>query len=179
MRLVSIIISLCLCAFLVGLGTAIAGDPTPPVAKKIPTNLEKHGDVRVDNYYWLNQRENPEVISYLEAENTYTESVMAHTKDLEEILFQEIKGRIKQTDQSVPYKEDDYYYYTRYEDGKEYPFYCRKKGSLDGEEQLMVDVNALAEGHEYCAVRGRRISSEQDLLVYPKRDRLLQELVDT
>jgi oligopeptidase B len=145
---------------------AIAGDTDPPVAKLVPVELEEHGDVRVDNYYWLNERDNPDVIDYLTAENAYTDAVMAHTKNLEEDLFKEIKGRIKQNDESVPYKLDDYYYYSRYEEGKEYPFYCRKKGSLEANEQIMLDVNAMAEGHEFCSVRGRRVSSGQDLLAY-------------
>ena len=116
----------------------------PPRAKVVPKKLEIHGDVRIDNYYWLNERDNPEVIAYLEAENEYTDAVMAHTKDLENLLFEEIKGRIKQTDKTVPYKLDDYYYYTRSEDGKEYRIHCRKKGSLDGEEEIMLDVNVMA-----------------------------------
>jgi oligopeptidase B len=138
----------------------------PPVAKIVPKNLEIHGDVRVDDYYWLNDRENPEVIAYLKAENEYTDAMTAHSKELENLLFEEIKGRIKQTDESVPYKLDDYFYYTRYEDGKEYPIYCRKKGSLEGEEEIMLDVNVMAEGHEYFMVRGRRISSGQNILAY-------------
>jgi oligopeptidase B len=162
----SVILTAVVCALLAGVNISSAGDVDPPVAKVAPVELEKHGDVRVDYYYWLKERDNPEVIDYLNAENAYTDAVMAHTKELEEALFKEIKGRIKQNDESVPYKLDDYYYYSRYEDGKEYPFYCRKKGSLDAEEQIMLDVNAMAEGHEFCSVRGRKISSGQDLLAY-------------
>ena len=114
--------------------------------KKIPTKLEKHGHVRVDDYYWLRERENPEVIKYLNDENERAAREMAHTHDFEEKLFEEIKGRFKQTDMSVPYKRDDYYYYTRYEHGKEYPIYARKRGSLDQPEEIMLDGNALAEG---------------------------------
>jgi oligopeptidase B len=109
---------------------------TPPVAKIVPANLEKHGQVRTDNYYWLNERENPEVVAYLEAENAYTEAVMAHTQDLQNALFEEIKGRIKQRDMSVPYRMDGFFYYTRYEEGKEYPIHCRKKGTLEADEEL-------------------------------------------
>ncbi|MEE9271224.1 MAG: S9 family peptidase [Candidatus Krumholzibacteria bacterium] len=136
------------------------------MARIVPKKLEKHGHVRVDNYYWLNERENPEVIAYLKAENEYTKAMMAHTEKLQEKLFEEIKGRIKQTDESVPYKLDDYFYYTRYEDGKEYPIYCRKKGTLEGSEEIMLDVNVLAEGHEYFAVRRRTVSFGQDILAY-------------
>ncbi|MFQ5511002.1 MAG: S9 family peptidase [Candidatus Krumholzibacteriia bacterium] len=138
----------------------------PPMARVIPKKLEKHGHVRVDNYYWLNERENPEVIAYLKTENDYTSAMMAGTEELQERLFEEIKGRIKQTDESVPYKLDDYFYYTRYEDGKEYPIYCRKKGTMNGNEEIMLDVNAMAQGHEYFAVRGRRVSFDQDILAY-------------
>src|SRR3970040_104195 len=102
--------------------------------RKIPRRLEKHGHIRVDDYYWLRERDNPDVIRYLNEENEYAAKEMAHTRAFEEKLFEEIKGRIKQTDMSVPYKRDDYYYYTRFEEGKEYPIYCRKPGSLDGAE---------------------------------------------
>jgi len=137
-----------------------------PVAAVKPFELEKHGDVRLDNYYWLRERDNPEVIDYLESENEYTSHMMAHTEALQEQLFEEIKGRIQQDDQSVPYKLDDFVYYTRYEEGKDYPVYCRKPGSLDADEEIMLDVNEMAVGHEYYAVSGRQISSGQDLLAY-------------
>jgi oligopeptidase B len=138
----------------------------PPVAKKAPKELRKHGHVRVDNYYWLNDRDNPDVIAYLEAENEYSDAAMAHIKDFENKLFEEIIGRIKQTDMSVPYKFDDYFYYTRYEEGREYPVYCRKRGSMQGEEEVMLDVNALAEGHEFFMVRSTEVSYGQDILAY-------------
>ena len=140
--------------------------PIPPEAEVAPKELEKHGHVRVDNYFWLNQRENPDVIAYLEAENAYTEAVMGHTKDLQEKLFEEIKGRIKQTDLSVPFKQDDYFYYTRTVDGKEYPIYARKSESLDGEEEILLDVNKLAEGHGFTSVPWPDISQGQDLMAY-------------
>jgi len=143
------------------------GAAQPPMARIVPVKLEKHGHIRVDNYYWLRERDNPEVIEYLEAENEYTENVMAHTHDLQEVLFEEIKGRIKQTDMSVPYKMDDFYYYTRYEGDREYPIYCRKKGSLDGTEEILIDVNTIAEGYEYFHVGQRAISFDHDLLAYP------------
>ncbi|MEE8075813.1 MAG: S9 family peptidase [Candidatus Binatia bacterium] len=136
------------------------------MVKIVPKRLEKDGHVRVDNYYWLKERENPEVIDFLKKENEYTKAVMAHTAALEKTVFQEIKGRIKQTDLSVPYKLDDYFYYTRYEDGKEYPIYCRKKGSLDGPEEIMLDANTLAEGHEFLSVDTRAVSFGQDILAY-------------
>jgi oligopeptidase B len=134
--------------------------------KKIPTTLEKHGHTRVDNYYWLRGRENPEVIKHLNEENEYAAKEMAHTRSFEEKLFEEIKGRFKQTDMSVPYKRDDYFYYTRYEDGKEYPIYARKRGSLDQPEEIMLDANALAAGHEFFSIGGWTVSSGQDFLAY-------------
>ena len=124
---------------------------TPPVARVIPEQLETHGHTRIDNYYWLNQRDNPAVIEYLEEENAYTGALMAHTEDLQAELFDEIKGRIKQTDLSVPVKEGDFFYYSRTEDGRDYPIHARKRGSLDADEEIILDVNAYAEGHDYYA----------------------------
>ncbi|MGB0910783.1 MAG: S9 family peptidase, partial [Nitrospirales bacterium] len=138
----------------------------PPKAKKIPFVMEAHGEQRTDEYYWLRERENPEVIKYLTAENAYADNVMAHTKPLEETLFQEIKGRIKQTDLSVPFKLGDYYYYVRYETDREYGIYCRKYQSVEGSEEIMLDGNLLAEGSEYFSLGNWMISSDQDLLAY-------------
>ncbi len=136
------------------------------MVKKIPTKLEKHGHVRVDNYYWLRERENPEVIKHLTEENDYAAKEMAHTRALEERLFAEIKGRFKQTDMSVPYKREDYFYYTRYEEGKEYPVYARKRDSLDAPEEIMLNANTLAEGHEFFSIGGSAVSAGQDILAY-------------
>ena len=111
------------------------------MAKKLPFRLEKHGNIRVDDYYWLRERDNPAVIAYLDEENQRTAREMAHTQAFEEKLFEEITGRIKQTDMSVPYRRDDYFYYTRYEAGKEYPIYARKRGSLEAPEEVMLDGN--------------------------------------
>lgn len=138
----------------------------PPVAKVIPKTIEQHSHIRVDNYFWLNERDNPDVLEYLSAENHYADAVMAHQKGLEESLFEEIKGRFKQTDLSVPYKLDDYFYYTRFEEGKEYPIYCRKHETLAAAEEIMLEVNELAKGHEYFAIGGLSISFQQDLLAY-------------
>ncbi len=139
---------------------------TPPMAQRRPHRLEMHGDVRVDDYFWLRERENPEVIAYLEAENAWTQAVMAHTEGLQVQLFEEIKARIKQDDSSVPYLLDGYWYYTRYEDGKEYPIYCRKRGSLDAEEEIILDVNPLAEGHGFYAASGRQVSVNGEILAF-------------
>lgn len=152
-------------------GCASGPDPVvdaPPVAERHDKTLVMHGHERVDPYYWLNERENPEVIAYLEAENAYTEAKTAHLDGLQQELFEEIKGRIKQDDSSVPYFNDGYWYYTRFEEGKDYPFYCRKQGSLDAPEQVMLDVNAMAEeaGTEYFQVSGRAVSLDGDKLAY-------------
>ncbi len=138
----------------------------PPVAKIEAKELEIHGDVRVDNYYWLKERENPEVIAYLTAENDYTAKMMANTEDFQEKLFEEIKGRIKQTDESVPYFKNGYWYYSRFEEGKEYAIYCRKAGTLEAEEEIMVDSNMLAEGHPFFSIRGLNVSTDNKLLAY-------------
>ncbi|MDP4207805.1 MAG: S9 family peptidase [Bacteroidota bacterium] len=138
----------------------------PPVAKKIKKELIAHNDVRIDEYYWLNQREDPEVISYLNAENAYTEAELADIKDLRENLFNEMIARIKQTDESVPYKIRGYYYYSRFEEGKEYPIFCRKNGDLSAPEEILIDVNELAKGHSYCHVGGLNISPDNNLLTY-------------
>jgi oligopeptidase B len=136
------------------------------MVKEIPTRIEKHGHVRIDDYYWLRERENPEVIAYLNAENEYAEKEMAHAPLSEDKLFNEIKARFKQTDMSVPYQRDGYFYYTRYEEAREYPIFARKRGSLDEGEEIMLDANILAEGHEFFAIGGLAVSTERDLLAY-------------
>lgn len=138
----------------------------PPVAKKIPKELIIHNQTRVDNYFWLNDRENPEVIAYLNAENDYTKSILKPTEELQKNLFEEMKGRIKETDESVPYLDNGYFYYTRFEEGKEYPIYCRKKGTLEADEEIMLDVNKMAEGYDYFQVSGLGVSPDNNLLAY-------------
>ncbi|MFO7938345.1 MAG: hypothetical protein R6U66_01195 [Bacteroidales bacterium] len=137
----------------------------PDVEKK-PKELTVHGDTRIDNYYWLNDRENPDVIAYLEAENAYTKEVLAPTEELQEKLFQEMRGRIKEDDESVPYKRNGYFYYTRYEEGKEYPIYCRKKGSLEADEEVMLNVNDMAKEFSYYQVGGVNVSPDNKLLAF-------------
>ncbi len=139
---------------------------TPPDAEKKPKELTIHGDTRIDNYFWLNQRENPEVIEYLKAENKYTKAALKPTEPLQEKLFKEMKGRIKEDDQSVPYEKKGYYYYTRYEEGKEYPIYCRKKGSLDAKEEILLNVNQMAKGYDFYRATGLSVSPNNKLLAY-------------
>ena len=124
------------------------------------------GVTTADQFSWLRERDNPEVLKYLRAGNDHARAVMAHTKPLQETLFDEIKGRIKQTDATVPYRLDDFFYYTRYEEGKEYPIYCRKRGSLDAPEEILLEVNELAQGHAYYSVGAGRVSTGQDLLAF-------------
>lgn len=139
-----------------------------PRAAKKPKNLEIHGDVRIDEYYWLNERENPEVIKYLEEENNYTKQVLKHTEKFQQNIFEEMKARIKKTDESVPYKHNGYWYYTRFEDNKEYPIYCRKKDTLENNEIIILDVNELAQGLQFIDITGLSISEDNKILAYGK-----------
>ncbi len=138
----------------------------PKAAKKPKTLVSAHGDVRTDDYYWLNERDNPEVRAYLEAENRYADSVLAPVAALQERLFEEMKARIQQDDSTVPYFKNGYWYYVRFESGKEYPIYCRKKGTLDAPEEIMVDANMLAQGQSYCLVAYLNVSPDNRLLFY-------------
>ena len=133
---------------------------TAPIAKIVPHNLEKHGETRNDNYFWLNDREDKEVIDYLNNENEYYQKMTAHTKKLQEDLFTEMKSRIKEDDSSVPYFYNGYFYITRFEKGKDYPIYSRKKGSLDAKEEIMFDCNAMAKGHSYFNLSGINVSED-------------------
>lgn len=138
----------------------------PPIAKIIPKNLENFGVERIDNYFWLNDRENPEVIDYLTKENEYYHTMTADTKDFQKELFEEMKGRIKEDDESVPYLYNGYYYITRFEKGKDYPIYSRKKGSLSAKEEIMFDCNELAKGQSYFQLGGLSISPDNKLAVF-------------
>lgn len=141
-------------------------DIKAPSADKIAKTMEIHGDVRVDNYYWLNDKENAEVIDYLERENDYYSKMTAHTDGFKKELFEEIKGRIKEDDASVPYKYNGYYYITRFEKGKDYPIHTRKKGSMDAEEEIMFDVNEMAKDHAYYALGGINVSPDNKLVAF-------------
>ena len=138
----------------------------PPLAKIIPTTLEKFDDVRTDNYFWLNDRENPEVIDYLNKENQYYQEMTAHTKAFQKELFEEMKARIKEDDQSVPYLYNGYYYITRFEIGSNYPIYSRKKGSLSANEEIMFNCNELAKGHKYFQLGGLSVSSNNQFVAF-------------
>jgi oligopeptidase B len=146
--------------------TKMKVNATPPIAKSIPKTLTSNGVSRTDNYYWLREREDPQVIAYLGAENKYFDTIMSDTESLQEKLFNEMKGRLKKKDESAPYKEGDYYYYYRYNEGFEYPIHCRKKGSLQATEEIMLNVNELATGHDFYDVSGLEVSDNQQLLAY-------------
>ncbi len=140
--------------------------PAPHPAKKAKELVASTGDKRSDEYYWLNERNNPDVIAYLEAENKYADSVLAPVKELREKLFDELKARIKEDDSSVPYFKKGYWYITRYEKGKEYPIYSRKKGSLEAAEEIFIDVNELAVGKAYCQLGGFQVSPDNKTVAY-------------
>ncbi|MEG0931028.1 S9 family peptidase [Algoriella sp.] len=137
-----------------------------PIAKKIEKKLEKHGDIRIDNYYWLNDRENPEVIHYLEEENKYTEEILKPTEEFQAKLFEEMKSRIKEDDSSVPYKINGYWYLTEYQKGKEYPIHKRRKDSLDNPDEILFDVNPMAEGHAYYKLGGLSVSPNNEMCTF-------------
>ena len=138
----------------------------PPKVKQIPKELKIHGDVRVDEFYWLNDRNNPEVVDYLNKENDYYKQETQHTKNFQEDLFDEMKSRIKKNDTSVPYKFNGYWYITRYEKGKDYPIYTRKKESLDSKEELLFDCNVMAKDHSYFRLVGLNVSPNNQYVSY-------------
>ena len=150
---------------------------TIPKATKKPYEMTEHGNTRIDNYYWMRltddqksakkyDNQTTEVVEYIEDENSYLESNLSHTKNFQNDLFEEIVGRIEKDDESVPYFDNGYFYYSRYESGKEYAIHCRKKGSLDGQEEILLDENILADGFNYFAIGGRRVSPDNKWLAY-------------
>ena len=148
--------------------TFIAADTgsTPPTAKKVAHDSEVNGHKMADNYFWLREKSNPEVRAYLEAENTYTDSVMKPTEPLQKKLYDEMLSRIKETDVEVPYKEGDYLYYVRTEAGKQYPIRCRRKGSMQAPEEVLLDVNELAKGQPFMTVQAFAVSPDGNTLAY-------------
>ena len=150
---------------------------TPPIAEKQPYEMIKHNDVRVDDYYWMRltddqkkaenyDEKTQKVVDYIDNENIYTQESLKHTNKFQDKLFDEIVGRIKKDDESVPYFSNGYFYYTKYEPGKEYAINCRKKGTLDSDEEIILDQNILADGKDYFAVGGWSVSPNNDWLAY-------------
>ncbi|HAC17831.1 MAG TPA: oligopeptidase B, partial [Dehalococcoidia bacterium] len=140
--------------------------PNPPRAQKIPKSSTLHGDARVDDYFWLRDRNSPEVTSYLEAENDYTQEMMKDTEELQQTLYDEMVARTKEDDASVPARKADYFYYTRREKGQNYAIHCRKQGSLDAEEEIILDENELAQEHDYFRVGIFSVSPDHNTLAY-------------
>jgi oligopeptidase B len=162
-------LSLVLLALTTGYFSAKAIDPgaeRPPIAKQVPRKAEIHGDVRIDNYYWLRDKKSGEVLKYLEAENAYTKAVMQPTEPLQAKLYKEMLGRIKQTDLTVPYRNRGYWYYSRTQEGLQYPIYCRKKGSLEAAEVVLLDANQLAKDKKFFNVMGLTVSDDENLLAF-------------
>src|ERR1017187_1407126 len=151
----------------IGLTGADSGTlPSPPVAKKVPHVTEVNGHKMEDDYFWLRDKPNPEVRAYLEAENGYTDAVMKPTEAFQKKLYDEMLGRIKETDVEVPYREGDYFYYVRTEAGKQYGIRCRKKGSMDAPEEVLLDVNELAKGQAFMSVAAFAVSPDGNQLAY-------------
>jgi oligopeptidase B len=143
-----------------------AAPSAPPVAKKIPRSVEVHGTKLSDDYFWMRDKKNPEVISYLEAENAYTAAMTKQTAELQERLYKEMLSRIKQTDANVPYRLGEYLYYTRTEEGKQYQVFARRKGSMDAPEQVLLDLNEMAKGHTFMSVGEFDVTADANLLAY-------------
>lgn len=142
------------------------GPGKPPVAKKVPKKTEIHGQTLVDDYFWMREKSNPDVIAYLKAEEAYADAMMAHTERFRESLYKEMLGRIKETDVNVPYRQDGFYYYSRTEAGKQYPILCRKRGSLDAPEEVLLDQNQMAAGGKYFSLGDAEVSNDGNLLAY-------------
>ena len=140
--------------------------PTPPIAAKKPVAAEKFGDKRVDDYFWLRDKTNPDVLEYLKLENAYTDSVLGPLKDFQETLYKDMLSRIKETDENVPYKKGDYWYYSRTETGKQYNIQCRRKGTLDATEEIILDLNELGKDKKFLGLGSFDVSPDGNLLAY-------------
>jgi oligopeptidase B len=140
--------------------------PAPPRARKIPRIDVVHGDRRQDDYFWLRDKTNPEVIAYLEAENAYTDAMTKETGALREALYREMLGRIKEDDQTVPFRRRRHFYYSRTEKGKQYPIFCRKAERFEAPEEVTLDLNVLAEGHPFLALGAYAVSDDGERLAY-------------
>src|SRR6185369_12663010 len=145
---------------------APAPAPAPPAARRIPRIDTVHGDRRADDYFWLRGKDDPEVMAYLRAENAHTEAVMKPSAALVDTLYAEMLARIKEDDQTVPYRRGDYFYYSRTEQGKQYPILCRKRGSLDAKEEVYLDLNELAKGLKFLGLGSTAVSDDGNLFAY-------------
>jgi len=167
-RLIHLILAMAATTFFTGAESPsdVSGTPTPPMAKKVHTENHILGGRLVDDYQWLREKSNPEVAQYLQAENAYTDAVMKPTEALQKKLYDEMVSHIKETDVDVPYREGDYFYYSRWEAGKQYPIRARKRGSLDAPEQVTLDVNELAKSEKFMALGVYEVSEDGNLLAY-------------
>ena len=143
-----------------------SGVVSPPSAKRIPREETLHGELRIDDYFWMREKDSPDVLSYLRAENSWTEAAMRHTDPLQEALYREMLARIKETDLSVPYRLGGYLWYSRTEEGKQYPIHCRRKGSLDAPEEVTLDLNEMGKGESYIALGSYVVSDDGRYLAY-------------
>ncbi len=143
-----------------------AGSPVPPIAKKVPKTTQVSGGTRVDDYFWLREKNNPEVIEYLKSENAYSDAMMQSTQAFQAGLYKEMLGRLKETDVEVPYRQDGFFYYSRTEQGKQYPILCRKKGSLNAPEEITLDMNEMAKGDEFFSLGAYTVSNDGNRLAY-------------
>jgi oligopeptidase B len=148
------------------IGAQAPAAPQPPVADRVPKVDTLHGEVRTDDYFWMKRKTDPKVVSYLEAENAYTDAMTAHTAALRDTLYREMLGRLKQTDLSVPYRNGGYWYYTRTEEGQSYPIICRRKGAMTAPEEIVLDQNVLAAGKKFHALGGWDVSPDGQRLLY-------------
>src|ERR1039457_732384 len=155
-----------ICSIAIRAADTTSTTPAPPIAKRIPKVTEINGRKLVDNYFWLREKKNPEVKAYLEAENAYTDVVMKPTEPLQKKLYDEMLSHIKETDVDVPYTAGGYFYYSRTEAGKQYQIRCRKKGSLDAPEEILLDLNEMAKGQHFMAVAAYEVSEDGNLLAY-------------
>src|SRR5437762_8017408 len=148
-------------------GVAYAADLLkPPAAKKLAKSVTMFGDTRIDNYGWIREKSNPEVIAYLNSENDYANAMMKKSEPLQKKLYDEMLGHIKQTDVNVPYRKGNYFYYSRTEEGKQYSIYARKKGSVDAPEEITLDMNKLAEGQKFMGLGAYSVSDDGNFLAY-------------
>ncbi len=148
------------------LAMTVSAQPAPPAAAKKPQTFEKFGDKRVDDYFWLREKSNPEVIDYLKAENAYTQSVLGPLKEFQDTLYKDMLSRIKETDENVPYRKGEYWYYSRTEQGKQYSIYCRKKGSLDAKEEIVLDLNEFGKDNKFVGLGAYDVSPNGKMLAY-------------
>src|ERR1035441_213624 len=155
-----------ICSIAIRAADTTSTTPAPPIAKRIPKVTEINGRKLVDNYFWLREKKNPEVKAYLEAENAYTDVVMKPTEPLQKKLYDEMLSHIKETDVDVPYTDGGYFYYSRTEAGKQYQIRCRKKGSLDAPEEILLDLNEMAKGQHFMPVAAYEVSEDGNLLAY-------------